>query len=73
MLKPEHRTKVIETFTEHCTQFGNEQTMDNFLVWLELSFEGQQTVLRLNYELMQKLAYDSRKMKKILRDEENGG
>ena len=73
MLLDEYRAKVADHYEQYNAKFNREPSIESFLEWLELSKDGQEAILKMHYELMQKLVYDTRKLKKILKEESNGG
>lgn len=72
MLLPEYRTKLSDQYEEYNTKFKNEASIEHFIEWLEQSREGQEAIIKMYFELMQKLVYDTRKLKKILKEDSNG-
>jgi hypothetical protein len=72
MLLPEYRTKLADQYEEYNKRFNQDPSIEHFIEWLEQSREGQEAVLKMHFELMQKLVYDTRKLKKILKEGSNG-
>lgn len=72
MLLPEYRSKIADQYEEHNKRFNQDPSIEHFLEWLEQSRDGQEAILKLSYELIQKLVYDTRKIKKVLKENSNG-
>jgi hypothetical protein len=72
MLQPEQRNKIADQYEEYNGKFHYEPSIEHFIEWLEQSWEGQETIIKMHSELMQKLVYDTRKLKKNLKENSNG-